>query len=284
MAGIRNGLASIGLASPVPAQPPHVDGLADRDYIPLIIAIFVDLCILLVSVNRPFGPFFELARSMDQARRGSMNEYLATFYKVFEDQFDPAKSPTAADVIAPIQDVVFDHKGSYYAAVPLDFREEDYKEWLKQRTGPSAAEAIFQATSERPLEVSRYVTSVFATLEGNDFVKLVDAETEKMDAALIKKKLDQQGSVYAQADAFRLYRFRKNGWAQILLQSVGSGAQAEESTAAATTGNPGPAPRTWAASPSRRSASRPPAVPAPGRPWPRLDRSRWRDRAALPAG
>jgi hypothetical protein len=134
-------------------------------------------------------------------------------------------------VIAPIQDVVFDHRGHYYAAVPLDFREEDYKEWLKQRTGPSAAEAIFQATSERPLEVSRYVTSVFATLEGSDFVRLVDADMEKMDVELIKRKLDQQGSVYAQADAFRLYKFRRNAWAQILLQSVGSGASVEEKVA-----------------------------------------------------
>ncbi len=207
------------------------DGLTQRDYVPLIIAIFVDICILLVSVNRPFGPFFQLSQSMEAARRGDMSDYLETFYKVFQNQFDPDRRPSAAAVIAPIQDVVFDHRGHYYAAVPLDFREEDYKEWLRQRTGPSAAEAIFQATSDRPLEVSRYITSVFATLEGNDFVNLVDAEMENMDVALIKRKLDQQGSVYAQADAFRLYKFRRNAWAQILLHSVGSGAKQEEQVA-----------------------------------------------------
>lgn len=211
--------------------PPVENGLTQRDWIPLIIAIFVDVCILLVSVNRPFGPFFQLSRSMEQARQGGMSDYLETFYKVFQNQFDPDRRPSAAAVIAPIQDVVFDHRGHYYAAVPLDFREEDYREWLKQRTGPSAAEAIFQATSERPLEVSRYITSVFATLEGSDFVKLVDAETEKMEVELIKRKLDQQGSVYAQADAFRLYKFRRNAWAHILLQSVGSGASVEEKVA-----------------------------------------------------
>jgi hypothetical protein len=220
-------VAAIG-DEPVPAVE---NGLSQRDWIPLIIAIFVDICILLVSINRPFGPFFRLSRSMEAARSGGMADYLETFYKVFQNQFDADRRPSAAAVIAPIQDVVFDHRGHYYAAVPLDFREEDYKEWLKQRTGPSAAEAIFQATSDRPLEVSRYITSVFATLEGSDFVKLVDGETEKMDSALIKKKLDQQGSVYAQADAFRLYRFRRNAWAQILLQSVGSGATVEEKVA-----------------------------------------------------
>ncbi len=226
--GWADSAASVVTGAPVAVVE---NGLTQRDYIPLIIAIFVDICILLVSVNRPFGPFFELSRSMEAARTGGMSDYLETFYKVFQNQFDPDRRPSASAVIAPIQDVVFDHRGHYYAAVPLDFREEDYKEWLKQRTGPSAAEAIFQATSDRPLEVSRYITSVFATLEGNDFVRLVDAETENMDAALIKKKLDQQGSVYAQADAFRLYKFRRNAWAQILLQSVGSGAVQEERVA-----------------------------------------------------
>jgi hypothetical protein len=227
-AGLQSGFAAIGLASEPEPVPATVGGLVERDYIPLIIAIFVDLCILLVSVNRPFGPFFALSQSMESARRGGMNEYLETFYKVFQDQFDPAKRPTAVDVIAPIQDVVFDHKGKYYAAVPLDFREEDYKEWLKKRIGPQATEAVFQATSEKPLEVSRYITSVFATLEGNGFVDLVEGADEGLDAKLIKQKLDQQGSVYAQADAFRLYRFREKAWAQILMQSVGSSAAVSE--------------------------------------------------------
>ncbi len=227
-ADIQNGFAAIGVASPAPPVAAAANGLTDRDYIPLTIAIFVDLCILLVSVNRPFGPFFELSRSMEAARRGGMNDYLETFYKVFQDQFDPARRPTAADVIAPIQDVVFDHKGMYYAAVPLDFREEDYKKWLERRTGPSAAQAIFQATSEKPLEESRYITGVFATLEGSGFVDLVDAKDEGLDTPLIKQKLDQQGSVYAQADAFRVYRFRRRAWAQILIQSVGSSAAQSE--------------------------------------------------------
>jgi hypothetical protein len=230
-ASVQNGLASTGIVRPAPTVQPVLDGLADRDFIPLIIAIFVDLCILLVSINRPFGPFFELSRSMDAARRGGMSEYLETFYKVFQDQFDPARKPTAADVIAPIQDVVFDHKGKYYAAVPLDFREDDYMKWLEKRRGPREAEQIFQATSERPLEESRYITSVFATLEGSGFVELAEAEDEGLDARLIKQKLEQQGSVYAQADAFRLYRFRSKAWAQILIQSVGSSAAESERAA-----------------------------------------------------
>jgi hypothetical protein len=227
-AGVHNTVALTGLSARAEPVPPTVDGLTERDYIPLIIAIFVDLCILLVSVNRQFGPFFELSRSMDAARRGAMNDYLETFYKVFQDQFDLDKRPTATEVIAPIQDVVFDHKGRYYAAVPLDFREEDYIRWLERRKGPGAARAIFQATSDKPLEESRYITSVFATLEGSGFVVLIDAADDGLDFPLIKQKLDQQGSVYAQADAFRLYRFKDRAWAQILIQSVASGAAHSE--------------------------------------------------------
>ncbi len=230
-ASIQNGFAMMGLASPAAEVQPAPEGLTDRDLIPLLIAIFVDICILLVSINRPFGPFFELSRSMDAARRGAMNDYLETFYKVFQDQFDPSKRPSATEVIAPIQDVVFDHKGKYYAAVPLDFREEDYMKWLERRKGPGAAQAIFRATSDKPLEESRYITSVFATLEGSGFVVLIDAADDGLDFALIKQKLDQQGSVYAQADAFRLYRFRDRAWAQILIQSVASGAMHSEKLA-----------------------------------------------------
>lgn len=227
-AAFQNGLNAIGIAPPAAPVPETADGLSDRDLIPLMIAIFVDICILLVSVNRPFGPFFELSRSMDAARRGAMNDYLETFYKVFQDQFDPDMRPTATEVIAPIQDVVFDHKGRYYAAVPLDFREEDYMRWLERRKGPGAAQAIYQATSEKPLEDSRYITGVFATLEGSGFVVLIDAADDGLDFAMIKQKLDQQGSVYAQADAFRLYRFKDRAWAQILIQSVASGAAHSE--------------------------------------------------------
>lgn len=227
-ASIQNGFAAVNVAEPADPVPPTVDGLSDRDLIPLMIAIFVDICILLVSINRPFGPFFELSRSMDAARRGAMNDYLETFYKVFQDQFDPTRRPSATEVIAPIQDVVFDHRGRYYAAVPLDFREEDYMKWLEKRKGPGAAQAIFRATSDKPLEESRYITGVFATLEGSGFVVLIDAADDGLDFALIKQKLEQQGSVYAQADAFRLYRFRDKAWAQILIQSVASGAAQSE--------------------------------------------------------
>jgi hypothetical protein len=209
-------------------------GLSDRDYIPLMIAIFVDVCILLVSVNRPFGPFFNLGRDLTRAReRGPMQGVLETFYQVFQDQFRESggKPVSAGDLIAPLQDVVFDHEGDYYAAVPLDFREENYQKWAEARANAPSFE------SSRALEKSRYLAAIFAIIEGEKLVQLVGVErrgwfrrkeTGGLDEATVRAKLDKQGSMYAQADAFRIYRFRQGAWADLLIQAVGSAAARED--------------------------------------------------------
>ena len=209
-------------------------GLSDRDYIPLMIAIFVDVCILLVSVNRPFGPFFNLGQDLSRAKqRGPMQGVLETFYRVFQDQFHVPRGqgPMPGDLIAPLQDVVFDYRGDYYAAVPLDFREENYEQWAKARTNAPSFE------SSRALERSRYLAAVFAILEGEKLVRLLGDETSRFRSGgasglgeeTVRTKLDKQGSMYAQADAFRIYRFRPGKWAGLLIETVGSAAAREDS-------------------------------------------------------
>jgi len=206
-------------------------GLSDRDYIPLMIAIFVDVCILLVSVNRPFGPFFNLGQDLTRARqRGPMQGVLETFFQVFQDQFHGREPPTPGRLIAPIQDVVFDYKGDYYAAVPLDFREENYDEWAANRKNAPSFE------SSKALERSRYLAAVFAILEGEKLVRLIGDEKSRfgrgasqgLDEETVRAKLDKQGSMYAQADAFRLYQFRPGKWAGLLIETVGSAAARED--------------------------------------------------------
>ena len=199
-------------------------GLSDRDYIPLMIAIFVDICILLVSVNRPFGPFFNLGQDLTRARlRGPMRGVLETFYSVFQEEFQVrGESPSPSELIAPLQDVVFDYKGDYYAAVPLDFREENYDQWAKARAKAPSFE------SSRALEKSRYLAAIFAILEGENLVRLQGAEKKSrkedggLDGDTVRAKLDKQGSMYAQADAFRIYQFRPGKWAGLLIETVGS--------------------------------------------------------------
>lgn len=229
-------------------------GLSQRDYIPLLIAIFVDACIFLISINRPFGPFFNLGDKMRSARRrGPMQTVFTTFYQVFQDSFGSDQRPSPLQLIAPIQDVVFDHAGEYHAAVPLDFREENYQRWLAERRalgeqiGVSAAGDIFdprQPQSFQPLETSRFIASVFAILEGERLVELQTKRAPGLAGRVvgtgmangvtelrtdeIRAALDKQGSVYAQADAFRLYRFKRGAWPSLLMQVVGSSAQYEE--------------------------------------------------------
>jgi hypothetical protein len=206
-------------------------GLSDRDYIPLMIAIFVDVCILLVSVNRPFGAFFNLGQDLSRAKqRGPMQGVLETFYQVFQDQFHDKEAPTPGKLIAPIQDVVFDFKGDYYAAVPLDFREENYDEWAGNRKNVPSFE------SSKALERSRYLAAVFAILEGEKLVQLIGEEkswfgrgsVSGLDEETVRSKLDKQGSMYAQADAFRVYRFRPGKWAALLIETVGSAAARQD--------------------------------------------------------
>jgi hypothetical protein len=220
-------------ASPSAAIAVSQAGLSDRDYIPLIIAIFVDVCILLVSVNRPFGPFFNLGQDLSRARhRGPMQGVLETFYRVFQSEFHAASErPSPGELIAPMQDVVFDYKGDYYAAVPLDFREENYEQWAKARLNAPSFE------STRALERSRYLAAVFAILEGEKLVRLLGEERRSrfdrntpLDEATVRAKLDKQGSMYAQADAFRIYRFSRGKWADLLIETAGSAVGGEDAS------------------------------------------------------
>ncbi len=208
-------------------------GLSDRDYIPLLIAIFVDVCILLVSVNRPFGPFFNLGQDLSRARqRGPMQGVLETFYRVFQDEFHlpDGGMPRPVELVAPLQDVVFDYRGDYYAAVPLDYREQNYEQWAKARANAPS----FQST--RALERSRYLAAIFAVLEGENLVRLLgverrsrfDRNLDGLDEDTVRAKLDKQGSMYAQADAFRIYRFRPGKWADLLIQTVGAAAARQD--------------------------------------------------------
>ena len=60
-------------------------GLAKRDYVPLAVAIFVDLCLLLVSIGRPVNQFVGLERGMREAEEGPVYPILARFHDIHAD-------------------------------------------------------------------------------------------------------------------------------------------------------------------------------------------------------
>ncbi len=49
-----------------------------------------------------------------------------------------------------------------------------------------------------------------------------------LDEATVRAKLDKQGSMYAQADAFRIYRFGRGKWAGLLIETAGSAVALED--------------------------------------------------------
>jgi hypothetical protein len=153
-----------------------------------------------------------------------MHGVLETFYLVFQDQFHVSpkgRKPSPGDLITPLLGVVFDYKGGYYAAVPLDLQEENYQRWRKAGANAPSFE------SSLALKRSRYLAAVFAILEGW-LARLIGEERRGifwrtgLDEATVRGKLDKQGSMYAKADAFRLYSFRPGAWANLLIQIVGS--------------------------------------------------------------
>jgi hypothetical protein len=96
-------------------------GLAKRDYVPLAVAIFVDLCLLLVSIGRPVNQFMGLERSMREAEDGPVYPILARFHDIHADS-------DAVRNFEMFRDVIFDLNGHYHVAVPLNIpkRAENY--------------------------------------------------------------------------------------------------------------------------------------------------------------
>jgi len=211
-----------------PATVDAVSGLGTRDFIPLAIAIFVDFCILLVSMNRPFHAFRAFYGGVEEARTREMGEFMRMFREVFFDEFH--RRPSPEEMLSPIQDVVFDHRGAYYAAVPLEF-------------GPGAGDLQRRK--------ARYIANVMFALETRGFVKLVSRETRarkqhvresagRMSRMVVKRQwsdlssfahdqLDARNSEFADAPDFRVYKFAKGKWPEIALRTVVS-AHREEAT------------------------------------------------------
>ncbi|MDX2264350.1 MAG: hypothetical protein NW215_05210 [Hyphomicrobiales bacterium] len=218
--------------------PPVEDGLSDRDLIPLIIAIFVDVCILLVSINRPFGFVFDMTQSMKDARRSGANRYLIPFFEVFQGVFDKDNPPTPQQQLNPLEDVILDHEGEYYAAVPLDFRDPDHierRDAVLRKMQNRDDTDWFDPSSDLPLETSRYISNVYLALEGRGVVSLLKGSEWPQglrENDSVRRKLAEQGSVYAQANAFRLYQIERRRWSQFVQSVVGSGADSEERLAA----------------------------------------------------
>lgn len=183
-------------------------GLSQRDYIPLAIAAFVDICLLLVSIGRPMNRLGGLVPKMRAAERGPVYQILSKFDDIHRD-------PKIREKFEVFRHVVFDFNGDYYVAVPLDAPRNRNPEEVKNLQ----LEAHLLANLFASFEKEKIFSRVYNPL---------------LSRKTIQKKLWRQGSKFAASQAFRTYRFRDGAWSDIILGAVmGAARRAQQDRARA---------------------------------------------------
>jgi hypothetical protein len=180
-------------------------GLSKRDYIPLAIAVFVDLCLLLVSIKKPASPLDRLVPKMRAAEQGPVIQILSRFNEIHRDR-------EVRENFEVFRHVVFDFHGAYYAAIPLNapFRGNPRNGRQAQGYGVGDAEALVQE--------AHLLSNLFASFEREKIFSRV--HNPFLTTGVIQKLLRRQGSKFAHAEAFRVYRFRDGAWSDIILGAV----------------------------------------------------------------
>ena len=171
-------------------------GLGKRDYIPLFIAIFVDFCLLLVSVSRPMNEFLHLDHKMRQAQEWPIIRILSRFREIHSDE-------ELRQVFDVFRHVVFDWRGVYYAAIPVN------------GTNPTRP-GLFD-DEDAALE-ARLLANLFTSFEHDRIFRRVPVPMFR--TRFVQKKLRQQGSKFAEAEAFRIYRFNRESWSNWILGAI----------------------------------------------------------------
>ncbi|MET0431983.1 MAG: hypothetical protein ABWZ86_05845 [Hyphomicrobium sp.] len=217
-------------------------GLSKRDYVPLAVALFVDLCLFLVSMGkRPGGRLDGLVPKMQAAERGPVIEILSRFNDIHRDK-------QIRENFELFRHVVFDMNGDYYVAVPLD---------APPRMNPAERENLRVE--------AQLLANLFASFEREKIFKRTLLPT----TGSIQKRLARQGSKFAGSESFRVYKFTNGAWSDIILGAVmGAARRAErnEIGSARATGErealpSGPAPQP--PSPEAATASNRPQPVAP---------------------
>lgn len=176
-------------------------GLSKRDYVPLAIAIFVDICLLLVSMGRPMNRLHGLMPKMREAERGPVIQILSRFNEIHRD-------PQIRQNFELFRHVVFDWHGDYYVAVPLHAPVRFMPKYARMRE-----------TDIDDLEHEAHLLSnLFTSFEKERIFKRV--YNPLLNTRAIQKRLERQGSKFAEVEAFRIYRFRDGAWPEIILGAV----------------------------------------------------------------
>jgi hypothetical protein len=202
-----------GAAAQAALRADEAVGLSKRDYVPLAVALFVDICLLLVSMGRPMNRLGGLVPKMREAERGPVIQILSRFNEIHRD-------PQVRQNFEVFRHVVFDQGGAYYVAVPLDAPYRVNPRNPDQRYGYSSSD-VQELQHEAHL-----LANLFTSFEKERIFSRVYSPL--LTTRAIQKKLERQGSKFAGCEAFRLYRFRDGAWSQIILGAVMGAARRAE--------------------------------------------------------
>jgi hypothetical protein len=187
----------------VAAVDTEAGGLSKRDYVPLAVAVFVDICLLLVSIGRPAHGLNGLVPKMRRAEHGPVIEILSRFNDIHRD-------PEIRESFDLFRHVVFDVHGAYYVAVPLDAPPNE---------SPARRE-------ELRIE-AQLLANLFTSFEQDK----IFARAWTPFTGAVQKKLAKQGSKFAASEAFRIYKFRDGAWSEMILGAVMGAARRAEAEA-----------------------------------------------------
>ena len=177
-------------------------GLSKRDYVPLAIAVFVDLCLLLVSMGKTKSRMQGLVPKMKEAERGPVIQILSRFNEIHRDR-------QIRENFEIFRHVVFDLNGDYYAAIPL-IAPYSVDRRRPNSYGPADVEALQQE--------AHLLGNFFTSFEQERLFSRVMMPL--IPTSRIQKKLWAQGSKFAHAEAFRLYKFKDGAWQEMILGAI----------------------------------------------------------------
>jgi hypothetical protein len=195
-------------------------GLSKRDYIPLGVAVFVDLCLLLVSIGRPMNRFVATRQSMIEAERGPVFPILSRFSEIHNHE----EMRRTFDVF---REVIFESGGGYYVAVPLNApRGHPQREQLR-RDAQALANLCYalegQGVLTRPWKIAPgLVARRKLTRQGSKFIECYRethiAPVPRAARALMAMFIaDRKGE---ERPAFRIYAFKNGAWPEMILGAV----------------------------------------------------------------
>jgi len=174
-------------------------GLSQRDYIPLAIALFVDLCLLLVSIPKPLS-----ATERTRRRRASSD---GEIYRTLDDMYAIHDDPDARAKMEPLRHIAFDYMGHDYVAVPL----------IASREGAGGDhDGSARNLADDDMLEAQFIANFFSSQESGGPFKRASFPP----ASTIRGRLKRLGSKWAGIHSFRLYRFKKGAWSDFVLDMV----------------------------------------------------------------